>query len=69
MTESMPVSTPQRSPKRSSAGSVVVNGVLGFFDDFYFLPRVVMLLTSFKTMEDVRGGTILSLPETFTLDP
>lgn len=47
---------------------VIVYGVLAFFVAFYLLPLVVMLLTSFKTMDDIRSGTILSLPAPFTLE-
>jgi glucose/mannose transport system permease protein len=33
----------------------------------YLVPLVVMLLTSFKTPEDIRAGNLLALPETFTV--
>ncbi|WP_028241040.1 carbohydrate ABC transporter permease [Stutzerimonas azotifigens] len=33
----------------------------------YLVPLVVMLLTSFKTPEDIRTGNLLSWPEAFTL--
>ncbi|QKZ03242.1 carbohydrate ABC transporter permease [Pseudomonas eucalypticola] len=32
----------------------------------YLVPLVVMLLTSFKTPDDIRTGNLLSLPEVFT---
>ncbi|WP_213879113.1 carbohydrate ABC transporter permease [Pseudomonas sp. dw_358] len=33
----------------------------------YLVPLVVMLLTSFKTPDDIRTGNLLSLPEMFTV--
>ncbi len=36
---------------------------------FFLLPLVVMVLTSFKTLDDVRGGSILALPREFTIQP
>ncbi|MFV0885373.1 carbohydrate ABC transporter permease [Metapseudomonas otitidis] len=33
----------------------------------YLVPLVVMLLTSFKTPDDIRAGNLLSLPDVFTL--
>lgn len=33
----------------------------------YLVPLVVMLLTSFKTPDDIRAGNLLSLPDAFTL--
>lgn len=31
----------------------------------YLMPLLVMLLTSFKSLDDIRGGNLLSLPSTF----
>ncbi|MNF73106.1 L-arabinose transport system permease protein AraQ [compost metagenome] len=33
----------------------------------YLVPLVVMLLTSFKTPDDIRSGNLLSMPDVFTL--
>ena len=33
----------------------------------YLVPLLVMLLTSFKTPDDIRTGNLLSLPDTFTV--
>ena len=33
----------------------------------YVIPLLVMLLTSFKTPDDIRTGNLLSLPDTFTV--
>ena len=35
---------------------------------FYLLPLVVMVLTSFKTMGDIRGGNLISLPTEWVAD-
>ncbi|ABC32729.1 ABC-type sugar transport system, permease component [Hahella chejuensis KCTC 2396] len=35
---------------------------------FYLLPLLVMVLTSFKTMDDIRSGNLISLPKEFVLD-
>ncbi|SEQ50551.1 carbohydrate ABC transporter membrane protein 2, CUT1 family [Amphritea atlantica] len=35
---------------------------------FYLLPLVVMLLTSLKSMADIRAGNLISWPEEFLLD-
>ena len=58
------------SARRSrTAGRAIVYSVLLLFFLFYLLPLVVMLLTSFKTMDDVRSGTILSWPAPATGEP
>lgn len=36
---------------------------------FYLLPLYVMLTNSFKPLDEIHQGTILSLPEVFTLEP
>ncbi|MGY2436537.1 hypothetical protein ACW4FQ_25660, partial [Escherichia coli] len=33
----------------------------------YLVPLLVMLLTSFKTPDDIRSGNLLSIPDVFTL--
>ncbi|MBL1377234.1 carbohydrate ABC transporter permease [Zobellella iuensis] len=43
-------------------------GVLGLAVLFYLLPLLVMVLTSFKTMADIRGGNLLALPEVWVLE-
>jgi glucose/mannose transport system permease protein len=55
--------------RRRLVGRVIVYSVLIFFAVFYLFPLLVMLLTSFKTMDDVRSGTLLSLPAPFTTEP
>jgi glucose/mannose transport system permease protein len=50
-----------------SLSRVAIYATLLFAAALYLVPLVVMLLTSFKTPEDVRTGNLLSLPEVFTL--
>ena len=55
--------------RRKVTGRTIVYGALLAFLLFYLLPLVVMLLTSFKTMDDIRTGTLLSMPKEFTIEP
>ena len=55
--------------RRRLIGRIIVYSVLIFFAVFYLFPLLVMLLTSFKTMDDIRSGTLLSLPAPFTTEP
>jgi len=53
--------------KAFSPSRLVIHATLLFAAALYLVPLVVMLLTSFKTPEDVRAGNLLSLPDVFTL--
>lgn len=55
--------------KGAILGRILVYGVLGLFVLYFVAPLVVMLLTSFKTMADIRNGTLLSLPVKWTAEP
>ncbi|MHB2167437.1 carbohydrate ABC transporter permease [Alsobacter sp. R-9] len=48
---------------------VVIYGLLLFFAAVYLIPLFVMLITSFKTMDEIQGGNMLSLPQAPTFDP
>ncbi|SDF97257.1 carbohydrate ABC transporter permease [Phytopseudomonas seleniipraecipitans] len=50
-----------------SSSRVAIYATLLFAAALYLVPLIVMLLTSFKTPEDVRAGNLLSWPEAFTL--
>ena len=50
------------------AGRLFIYGILFLFVVYYLLPWFVMLLTSFKTMEDIRTGNLISFPKEFNLD-
>ncbi len=45
-----------------------IHALLGMAALFYLLPLVVMLLTSFKSMADIRTGNLISLPTEWRLD-
>ncbi|TIQ02036.1 MAG: carbohydrate ABC transporter permease, partial [Mesorhizobium sp.] len=36
---------------------------------FYLMPLFVMLVTSFKTMDEIQNGNMLSLPQSPTIAP
>jgi glucose/mannose transport system permease protein len=67
------VATPAR--KASSGMStkivnrVVIYGLLALFALFYLMPLFVMLVTSFKTMDEIQNGNMLALPQSPTFDP
>ena len=42
--------------------------ILGFFVIYYATPLYVMIVTSFKTMPEIRQGNLFSFPETLRLD-
>lgn len=48
---------------------VVIYGVLLLFAGLYLLPLFVMLVTSFKTLDEIRLGEMLGLPRNPTLEP
>ncbi len=48
---------------------IVIYGVLAIFAITYLMPLFVMLVTSFKTMDEIQGGNMLSLPSAPTLEP
>ena len=47
----------------------LIYGALILFALIYLMPLVVMVLTSFKSMGDIRSGNLLSLPTEWTLGP
>ncbi|MGE8322064.1 MAG: carbohydrate ABC transporter permease, partial [Pseudomonas sp.] len=52
-----PVDKPALSPSRIAIHALLLLAVL-----LYLVPLVVMLLTSFKTPEDISTGNLLSWP-------
>jgi glucose/mannose transport system permease protein len=53
-----------------SAGSrVVIYGLLLLFAAIFLTPLFVMLITSFKTLDEIRDGNMLSLPQHPTIQP
>jgi len=62
------------TPSRSTASSrwisrVVIYGLLIGFAVFYLTPLFVMLVTSFKTMDEIQNGNMLALPQSPTIEP
>lgn len=49
-------------------GRVGVYAFLGMLALFFLLPLYVMLVTSFKSMDEIRLGLIFSLPQQFSFD-
>lgn len=57
-----------KSSQSLNFARVLLYGTLFLAVVLYLLPLIIMLLTSFKTMDDIRGGNLVSLPEVFLLD-
>ena len=50
-------------------GRVVVYTLLILFALYYLMPLFVMVTTSLKTLDDIRGGNLLALPAEVTFEP
>jgi glucose/mannose transport system permease protein len=50
-------------------GRVVIYGLLLFFAVVFLVPLFVMLVTSFKTLDEIHSGNMLALPEHWTVAP
>jgi glucose/mannose transport system permease protein len=69
--------TTSAAPVREAGGAVggsnvtrvVIYGLLLFFALIYLIPLFVMLVTSFKTMDEIQNGNMLDLPVAPTLAP
>ncbi len=48
---------------------IVIYGLLLLFALIYLIPLFVMLITSFKTMDEIQSGNMLSLPQDPTIEP
>jgi len=46
----------------------ILYGLLALFAFYYLLPLVVMISTSLKSLEEIRTGSLVSLPEAVTFD-
>ncbi|WAP69770.1 carbohydrate ABC transporter permease [Jiella pelagia] len=56
-----------RKPKHLTIGRVGLYAFVAVAAAFFLLPAVVMVLTSLKTMPEIRNGSIFALPESFDL--
>ena len=58
-----------RRKKRIKARSIAVLVFLAMAALFFCIPLYVLIVTSFKTMDQIREGAIFSLPHVWTLQP
>ena len=49
-------------------GRMLVYALLAVFALYYLMPLFVMLTTSLKTLDDIRGGNLLSLPKEISFE-
>ena len=47
---------------------VLIYSILGFAALIYLLPLVVMVITSLKDLDEIRSGTLLSMPQSLNFD-
>lgn len=53
---------------RLTAGRIFIYAALTVMAVYFLIPLVVMLMTSVKTMEDIRSGNLISLPDRISFD-
>ncbi|MBC2735663.1 MAG: carbohydrate ABC transporter permease [Desulfobacteraceae bacterium] len=58
-----------RPSQREIAGRLLIYGVLLLFVLYFLLPLLVMVITSIKSMEEIRTGNLISLPRHPTIEP
>lgn len=60
------------APSRKNRGKIALRlglyVMLGVFALFYLMPLFVMVTTSFKSLEEIRAGDLISLPREVTLE-
>ena len=54
---------------QTAINRIVIYGLLALFALVYLIPLFVMLVTSFKTMDEIQSGDMLALPQHPTFDP
>jgi len=72
MAPALPASLDQTRPRKRRRLNAARIGVYAFLFGaalFFLLPLYVMITTSFKTMDEIRMGSVLALPVQLTLDP
>jgi len=57
-----------KSKKKKTIYRWVLFSILGIFALYYITPLYVMIVTSFKSMEEIRQGNLLYLPQTINLE-
>ena len=60
---------PIRAQKRIRGRSIAIIALLTMCAAFFCLPLYVIVVTSFKTLDQIRLGEIFSLPTQWTIDP
>ncbi|MBE0550093.1 MAG: carbohydrate ABC transporter permease [Rubrivivax sp.] len=68
----MPAPVPALRPRRALQRSAARLGIYAFLLTtalFFLAPLYVMLVTSFKTMDEIRAGQLFALPAAPTLEP
>lgn len=65
----MGMSSVASTPSTGSIARTCIYVVLLVFCLFYLVPLYVMLVNSFKELDEIRGGGMLNLPENFTTAP
>jgi glucose/mannose transport system permease protein len=55
--------------RSTTVNRVFIYGVLLVFAAIYLMPLYVMIVTSFKTLDEVREGNMLQIPQHFTIAP
>ncbi len=58
-----------QKPSSDVAGRVFIYAVLLLFVVYFLAPFLVMFITSIKTMDEIRNGTLIALPRQPTLEP
>lgn len=69
ITATAPATTTRRRKKAINGRSMAVIVFLAMCAAFFCVPIYVVIVTSFKTMDQIRFGEIFSLPVTWTLEP
>lgn len=66
-----PLSGPMGPKPRQifSARNIMIYGTLTVVSAYYLMPLYVMLVTSFKTMDEIRDGNIFAIPKMMTFQP
>ena len=65
----MSVATQDTAVSTGRATRALIYLVLILFALFYLLPLYVMGVNSLKPLEEITGGNMMALPQTWTLDP
>jgi glucose/mannose transport system permease protein len=65
----MAVSSPDTAVRTNRVTRGLIYALLLFFAFYYLLPFYVMVVNSFKPLDEIRGGAMLALPQAFTIEP